>query len=238
MRARRRPWLLAPGAPLAFPNPRHADADGIVAIGGDLSQERLLLAYESGIFPWYDAGLPPLWWSPDPRAIIDREHLHVSRSLRRELHRSRFSLSFDRAFGRVLRECADRPETGTWILPEMITAYEALHERGQAHSFEVWEGAELAGGLYGVQRAGLFAAESMFHRRDNASKVALVASVVLGFRAGITLYDVQFVTPHLRTMGATSVSRAEYLTRLDAALDRDADLAAVAAPVRHPRELL
>ena len=238
MRARRRPWLLVPDAPLAFPNPRHADADGIVAIGGDLSEERLLLAYESGIFPWYDAGLPPLWWSPDPRAIIERQNLHVSRSLRRELRKRRFRISFDRAFTHVMRECADRPDTGTWILPEMISAYERLHQRGQAHSFEVWQGDELAGGLYGVQRGGMFAAESMFHRRDNASKVALVASVVSCFRAGIELYDVQFVTPHLRSMGATSISRAEYLTRLSAALDRTADLGAVAGPIEDPAELL
>jgi leucyl/phenylalanyl-tRNA---protein transferase len=238
MRARRRPWLLAPGAPLEFPNPRHADADGIVAIGGDLSQARLLLAYESGIFPWYDAGLPPLWWSPDPRAVFERECLHVSRSLRRELRRTRFRLSFDRAFTQVLRHCADRPETGTWILPEMIAAYEQLHTRGQAHSFEVWEDEELVGGLYGVQRAGLFAAESMFHRRDNASKVALVASVVLCFRAGIEVYDVQFLTPHLRSMGATSISRAEYLTRLSAALDRGVDLGGVCRPVENPGQLV
>jgi leucyl/phenylalanyl-tRNA--protein transferase len=229
---------LVPGAPLQFPNPRHADADGIVAIGGDLSEERLLLAYESGIFPWYDAGLPPLWWSPDPRAIFERQNLHVSRSLRRELRRRRFRVSFDRAFAEVLRECADRPETGTWILPEMIGAYARLHQRGQAHSFEVWQGEELAGGLYGVQRAGLFAAESMFHRRDNASKVALVASVVLCFRAGIELYDVQFLTPHLRSMGATSISRADYLTRLSGALDRTVDLGATARTVEDPAELL
>jgi len=238
MRARQRPWLLVPDGPLAFPNPRHADADGIVAIGGDLSEERLLLAYESGIFPWYDAGLPPLWWSPDPRAIVERRNLHVSRSLRRELRKQKFRISFDRAFARVMRECADRPDTGTWILPEMVAAYERLHQRGQAHSFEVWEGEQLAGGLYGVQRGGLFAAESMFHRRDNASKVALVASVVSCFRAGIELYDVQFVTPHLRSMDATSISRTEYLTRLSAALDRTADLRAVAAPIEDPLELL
>ena len=238
MRARRRPWLLSPDAPLAFPNPRHADADGIVAIGGDLSEERLLLAYESGIFPWYDAGLPPLWWSPDPRAIVELSNLHVSRSLRRALRKQRFRLSFDRAFSPVMQACADRPETGTWILPEMIAAYERLHRRGQAHSFEVWQGEELVGGLYGVQRGGLFAAESMFHRRDNASKVALIASVLSCFRAGIELYDVQFVTPHLRSMGATTISRAEYLARLSVALDRAADIGAVARPIEDPEQLL
>ena len=192
MRARRGPMLLAPGQLPAFPDPRTADDDGLVAIGGDLGVERLLLAYESGIFPWYDQDLPPLWWSPDPRTVLQLENLHISRSLRRVLRQHRFELSWNQAFAEVIRACGEKRETGTWILPEMVHAYSRLHELGHAHSLEVWTEGQLAGGLYGVQRGALFAAESMFHRRPNASKVALVASVQSLFRRGIRLFDVQF----------------------------------------------
>jgi leucyl/phenylalanyl-tRNA--protein transferase len=218
-------WLEATGAP-SFPDPRRADAEGLVAIGGDLGIDRLLLAYRSGIFPWYDEGLPPLWWSPDPRGILDPAHLHVSRSLRRQLNRGGFEVSLDRAFVGVVRACAERPE-GTWILPEMVDAYAALHAAGHAHSFEVWVDGELSGGLYGVHVGGLFAAESMFHRRSNASKIALAAAVTTVFAAGIVLFDVQFVTPHLASLGAFAVARDEYLGRLAVAARSPATLARV-----------
>ncbi len=207
--------LLDPRAPPEFPDPRDSDAEGLVAVGGDLSPKRLLAAYGRGIFPWYDSGLPQLWWSPDPRAILDVAHLHVSRSLRRVLRHDEFTLSYDRAFTDVMHACADRPE-GTWILPEMIDAYTRLFKLGHAHSFEVWHAGALAGGLYGVHVGGLFAAESMFHRRTNASKVALVSAVTTLFYAGIELIDVQFVTPHLATMGAHAIPRGEYLDRVAA----------------------
>jgi leucyl/phenylalanyl-tRNA---protein transferase len=220
MRRRRRPLLIVPGGPIAFPDPETADDEGLLAVGGDLSVPRLLAAYDQGIFPWYDDGLPPLWWSPDPRAVMDPERLHVSTSLRRQLRQRRLVVSFDRDFRRVMQECGRRREGGTWILPEMLEAYTLLHRAGHAHSFEVWSGDQLVGGLYGVQRGGLFAAESMFHRVRDASKLALVVSVRSLFRAGISLYDVQFSTPHLASLGAYEVSRAEYLARLRAARGR------------------
>jgi leucyl/phenylalanyl-tRNA--protein transferase len=217
--------VIAPGGPLVFPDPRRADSEGLLAVGGDLTPERLLVAYERGIFPWYSEGLPPLWWSPDPRAVIDSASLHVSKRLARELRQGKFSLSFDRAFESVMRECGNEREGGTWILEEMVVAYTHLHELGHAHSFEVWRGERLVGGLYGVQRGGLFAAESMFHRETSASKVALVAAVRTLFLAGISLFDVQFLTPHLESLGAYTVPRAEYLARLSLATGRDVLLA-------------
>jgi leucyl/phenylalanyl-tRNA---protein transferase len=213
MRARKRPFLLLPDAPLAFPDPGDFDTEGLVAVGGDLRPERLLMAYERGIFPWYDQGLPPMWWSPDPRAIMDCERLHVSRSLARVRRSGCFTVSVNRAFDRVMRECGRERDGGTWILPEMIEAYVALHELGHAHSVEVWNGERLAGGLYGVQRGALFAAESMFHRERDASKVALASTIERFFEAGIELFDVQFLTPHLSSLGAYVVPRGEYLER-------------------------
>jgi leucyl/phenylalanyl-tRNA--protein transferase len=214
MARRSRPALLARNAPPTFPNPSGADSEGLVAIGGDLSTERLLAAYEQGIFPWYSEGLPPLWWSPDPRAVMDPEKLHVSRSLAREIRRKRFSVTFDRAFEAVMIECGRDRDDGTWITPDMLRAYVELHRLGHAHSFEAWHGDRLVGGLYGVARGGLFAAESMFHRETNASKVVLVTAVRELFAAGVELFDVQFLTPHLVSLGAYEVRRVEYLTRI------------------------
>jgi leucyl/phenylalanyl-tRNA--protein transferase len=213
MARRRRPVLLPPGGPLAFPDPEESDAEGLLAVGGDLSPARLLCAYERGIFPWYAEGLPPMWWSPDPRAVIDQRSLHVSKSLDRELRRGTFRVTMNQAFERVMRECGEDRDDGTWILPEMLAAYVRLHELGHALSFEVWLGERLVGGLYGVQRGALFAAESMFHRETNASKVALVAAVRTLFGAGFELFDVQFLTPHLASMGVYEIPRSEYLRR-------------------------
>jgi leucyl/phenylalanyl-tRNA---protein transferase len=211
MRARKKPQFLMPGAPLSFPDPNQADDEGMLAIGGDLSPERLLFAYEHGIFPWYDEGLPPMWWSPNPRTVLDAEHLHVSRSMKRVLRSARFSVSFDRAFREVMLECGRERDSGTWILPEMVEAYCHLHQLGHAHSVEVWQAERLVGGLYGVQRGALFAAESMFHRERDASKVALISAVKTMFSAGIELFDVQFLTPHLESLGAYEIPRARYL---------------------------
>ncbi len=163
MRRRRVPALLLGDTP--FPDPDLADDEGLIAVGGDLAPARLLAAYDCGIFPWYDDGLPVLWWSPNPRAILERDGLHISTSMRRALRRGGFQVSCDRAFREVLALCADR-SGGTWILPEVTEAYCRLHELGHAHSFEVWKDEALVGGLYGVHRGGLFAAESMFHRVD------------------------------------------------------------------------
>jgi len=209
-----RPWLIAPGGPLEFPDPRRADGEaGLVAIGGDLSVARMLHAYAHGVFPWYDSDTPILWWSPQPRAVLRPCDLHVSRSLARRLRRGQFEISIDRAFGEVVSGCADRAG-GTWIVPEMARAYLALRAAGHAHSVEVWTDGRLVGGLYGVRLGGLFAAESMFHRHTDASKAALVAAVRSLSRIGVNLVDVQFLTPHLASMGARCISREAYLDQL------------------------
>ena len=214
MRGSRRLTFLGPGSPLSFPDPNDSDDEGLLAVGGDLSPARLLFAYEKGIFPWYSAGVPPLWWSPNPRALMTRERLHVSRSLRRTLRKGPFTVTFDRAFLQVISGCASNREGGTWILPEMMLAYTQLHQLGHAHSFEVWHEGELAGGLYGVRRGALFAAESMFHVVTDASKVGLAIALDTMFRAGFQVFDVQFVTDHLASLGAYEVTRSDYLQQV------------------------
>lgn len=224
-----RPLFIRPGDPPAFPDPRNADSEGLLAVGGDLSPERLLLAYDLGIFPWYDAEVP-LWWSPDPRAVMTAHRLHVSRSLLRFLRHTTFRVTCNRAFRDVMVECSRQRPDGTWIHSEVIQAYTELHRRGHAHSFEVWAGDELVGGLYGVQRGGLFAAESMFHRRTNASKVALCVALLHLFRQGISVFDVQFLTDHLKSLGAFEIRRREYLDRVAAVLDRPVSIPGLTCP--------
>jgi leucyl/phenylalanyl-tRNA--protein transferase len=214
---RSRPAIL--GSALVFPDPDQAldDPNGLLAIGGDLSVERLLLAYRSGIFPW--TADPPTWWSPDPRGILPLEGLHISRSLARTLRRAPFAVTRDRAFAAVVRACAVTRRHGNWITPEIARAYTRLHEAGHAHSVECWQGDQLVGGIYGVSTGGLFAGESMFHTVDDASKVALV-SLVEHLRArGFVLFDIQMVTPTTRHFGAVEIPRREYLARLRAALE-------------------
>jgi leucyl/phenylalanyl-tRNA--protein transferase len=198
-------------------HPRFADAEGLVAIGGDLRPERLLLAYRRGIFPWFGEGDPALWWSPDPRAILELDSLHVSRRLRRTLRSGRFQVTVNRDFAGVLAGCADRAE-GTWITASMVTAYTKLHKFGHAHSVEVWHAGELAGGLYGVALGGFFAGESMFTRIRDASKVALAHVVERLRQREFALFDIQYRTEHTTRLGAVEISRAEYLRRLKKAL--------------------
>lgn len=229
MRGNRRLTFLGPGSPLSFPDPNESDDEGLLAVGGDLSPERLLFAYESGVFPWYSAGVPPLWWSPNPRALMTRERLHVSRSLRRTLRQGAFTVTFDAAFPEVIAACGANREGGTWILPEMMLAYTQLHQLGHAHSFEVWHDGQLAGGLYGVRRGALFAAESMFHVVTDASKVALSVALDALFRAGFQTFDVQFVTEHLASLGAFEVSRPEYLAEVARTTRQVVEPSAVAA---------
>jgi leucyl/phenylalanyl-tRNA--protein transferase len=200
-----------------FPDPALADPDGLLAVGGDLAPERLLAAYRAGIFPWYDAGSPILWWSPDPRMVLLPGELHVARSLRRTLRAGRFEVRADTAFARVVRRCAEvaRPgQRGTWITAEMIEAYARLHRLGLAHSVEAWEGRELAGGLYGVSIGGAFFGESMFADRPDASKVAFVTLVEWLRDRGFDLVDAQVETAHLRRFGAREIPRREFLARL------------------------
>jgi leucyl/phenylalanyl-tRNA--protein transferase len=203
-----------------FPDPRSAPADGPLAWGGDLRVDTLLEAYREGIFPWPADHGPVWWWSPDPRAVILPGGLHISRSLRRTLRRGGLACSSDRAFADVIAACADRPDEGTWITADMQDAYVQLHEHGAAHSVEVWRGdGELVGGLYGVAIGRLFCGESMFHRVDDASKVAMVATMRVLERGGFVLFDVQLPTAHLTSMGAVVVERDLYLDVLHAHRD-------------------
>jgi leucyl/phenylalanyl-tRNA--protein transferase len=222
--ARRPPVFLPEGAPLRFPDPRAFDREGLLAVGGDLSIGRLLCAYRSGIFPWYAEGIVPMWWSPDPRAVISAESLHVSHSLQRRIRRGGFALSWNQRFRDVMVACGKNRPEGTWVIPEMVEAYGRLHRQGHAFSLEVTADDQLAAGIYGVQCGALFAAESMFHRRTDLSKIALVTLVRSLFAAGIQLFDVQFVTPHLASMGAFSIPRSEYLRQLQVVRDQAVDL--------------
>ena len=206
---------------LTFPPPHLAIAEGLLAVGGDLSVERLVLAYSQGIFPWYAEDDPILWWSPDPRLVLYPVELHVSRSLRKVLRQQAFAVTLDQAFSRVIRACAgnrgpDHP--GTWIVPEMMAAYEDLHAAGLAHSVEVWQGDMLAGGLYGVSLGGVFFGESMFTRVNNASKVALVRLVAGLRQAGFRLIDCQVTTAHLMRLGAREISRTRFMKELQRGL--------------------
>lgn len=194
---------------------------GLVAVGGDLSVDRLLLAYRTGVFPW--SVNPLTWWSPDPRALFELDHFHIPRSLRRTLRLHPFTVTCDTAFDAVIRGCA-RPAPGrrsTWISPEFVQAYDALHRAGHAHSIECWAGKDLAGGVYGVATGGLFAGESMFHRVTDASKVALCHLVDRLREHGFVLFDIQMATPVTRQLGAVQVPRSEYLRRLAQAIALD-----------------
>jgi leucyl/phenylalanyl-tRNA--protein transferase len=205
---------------LEFPDPRRAKAEGLVAVGGDLSVARLLLAYRSGIFPWTVA--PVTWWSPDPRGIFELDQFHVSRSLGRVLRQGRFQVTVDQAFREVMEGCA-APAPGrrsTWITPEFLEAYGNLHQEGFAHSLECWQDGQLAGGIYGVALGGLFAGESMFHRVSDASKVALYHLVEHLRQRGFELFDIQMLTPITEQLGGVNVSRKVYLERLAEAVNR------------------
>lgn len=206
---------------LRFPDPRQADEDGFVAVGGDLAVDRLLLAYRSGIFPWTVA--PVTWWSPDPRGIFELNRFHVSRSLARTIRQSVFRVTFDEAFRAVMEGCA-APAPGrrsTWITREFIDSYTELHRQGHAHSVECWAaGGQLVGGVYGVALGGFFAGESMFHRASNASKVALFHLVQHLRQGGFELFDIQMLTPITEQLGGITISRAEYLKRLARAVEK------------------
>lgn len=202
---------------LLFPPSHHADPDGLLAVGGDLSPERLLLAYQQGIFPWYSEHTPPLWWSPDPRLVLFPSELKVSKSLQRVVAKNLFRVTLDQAFWDVIQQCAmvkRREGEGTWIVPEMVEAYHHLHRLGYAHSVESWLGGQLAGGLYGVALGRVFFGESMFTRKTDASKVAFVHLVDLLRRMKFVLIDCQVTTAHLKRFGAREIPRKEFLEYL------------------------
>ena len=202
----------------AFPNPALADAEGLVAIGGDLGTERLLAAYRQGIFPWTIN--PITWWSPDPRAIFELDGFHVPQSLARVIRKGGFEVTVDQSFRAVMEGCAAPApgRGGAWITEEFIEAYTRLHRQGHAHSVECRLQGELVGGIYGVAIGGLFAGESMFHRVNDASKVALHHLVGHLRRRGFAVFDSQMVTPATKPLGATEIPRREYLQRLSAAV--------------------
>ncbi|MBI3268550.1 MAG: leucyl/phenylalanyl-tRNA--protein transferase [Planctomycetes bacterium] len=209
------------------PDPRSADADGLVALGGSLEPEPLLAAYRAGLFPW--SSRPVLnWWSPDPRAVFDVQTFRPHESLERSIRRGAWRFSVDRDFAGVMRGCAEpKPgRTSTWITPDFMNAYAELHRRGYAHSVEVYEEEELVGGIYGVAVGAFFGGESMFRRRTDASKAAL-AHLVARLRAcGFLLFDGQVPTPHLASLGALPMRKGEFLARLRAAVDAPASLTA------------
>ncbi|TBW38362.1 leucyl/phenylalanyl-tRNA--protein transferase [Azotobacter chroococcum] len=209
---------------LSFPPLERAlrEPNGLLAVGGDLSAERLIQAYRHGCFPWYQAGQPILWWSPNPRTVLLPQELHVSRSLRKTLRQERFQVSLDRDFSTVIQACAGPRDyaDGTWITPEMQAAYRELHRRGIAHSVEVWQNDNLVGGLYGLAIGQLFFGESMFSHVDNASKVGFATLVRRLEQWGFVLIDCQMPTQHLQSLGARSISRSEFADYLKRYLDQ------------------
>lgn len=208
---------------IAFPPPHYATREGLLAVGGDLSRERLLLAYRMGIFPWYAEDEPILWWSPDPRLVLYPTELHVSKTLKKILKQDRFTVTMDAAFEPVIRACArTRQEQGegTWIVDEMITAFVKLHRAGYAHSVETWQEERLIGGLYGVSLGKAFFGESMFSISSNASSVALVTLVRFLRALKFDFVDCQVTTAHLMRFGARQVPRARFLKQLRKALTK------------------
>ena len=208
----RRPWVL----------PEFATPEGIVGVGGDLRPATLLEAYSRGIFPWFNAGDPIIWWSPEPRAIFDLRNFHVPRRLAATIKQNKFRVTADTQFRAVMEGCAADREEGTWVTAEMIDAYTEMHERGHAHSLEVWLGDDPVGGISGIAIGGFFAGESMFHRVRDASKVALVSLLTRLRDRGFELFDTQILNDHTEQFGAFEIPRSEYLRRLAVAIRKPA----------------
>jgi leucyl/phenylalanyl-tRNA--protein transferase len=210
--------VIALGSPPVFPPAEQAlrTPDGLLAVGGDLHPDRLLAAYSQGIFPWFGEGEPVLWWSPDPRCVFDTDGIHVSQSLRRQIRRSRWTLSVNRDFTAVIEACAAPRDDhgGTWIVPSMIEAYTRLHRLGHAHSVEVWDGNALVGGIYGVAVGRLFCGESMFSHATGGSKVALLGLCRHLHQHGCPLLDAQVTNDHLLSLGAREIPRADFLQQV------------------------
>lgn len=203
---------------LAFPHVALADEDGLLAVGGDLSMDRLLLAYRSGIFPWYSEGDLIEWWCPEPRFVLLPQFLKISKSMRQLLRRNTFDFTINTAFTAVMENCRNIPREGqpsSWIHPEMITAYTQLHQAGYAISAETWQDGQLVGGLYGVLLGKIFFGESMFSAVSNASKYAFIKLVAHLEEQGIVLIDCQMHTPHLESLGAGFIERSVFLKCLD-----------------------
>ncbi len=203
---------------LSFPSPRLASSEGIVAVGGDLRPERVLMAYQKGIFPWFESDDFLIWWSPDPRMVLFPEKIKISKSMRSFLRKNPFEISFNKAFSEVVEACAKVKrfgQDGTWITSGLMEVYNDLHEKGHAYSVEVWEEGHLVGGLYGIDIGSVFCGESMFSKTNNASKVALIYLARELKKDHYKLIDCQVPTQHLASMGAESISRETFLTYLD-----------------------
>jgi len=199
---------------IAFPSPELADDDGLLAVGGDLQAERLLLAYKMGIFPWYNEGDLIEWWCPNPRFVLLPQQLHISKSMQQLLRKNAFDFTMNQAFVEVMENCRNMPrhgQQGTWIQPEMITAYTQLHQMGYAISAEAWQNGALVGGLYGILLGNIFFGESMFSKVSNASKYAFIKLVTNLQQQGIILIDCQMHTPHLESLGAGFIDRRLFL---------------------------
>lgn len=206
-----------------FPPPEAADEDGLLAVGGDLSAERLLLAYKKGIFPWYD-GPVPLWWNPDPRLVLFPEKLRISTSMKQVMRSGQFSFTRNKCFREVISQCGLTPRKGqngaTWVTPPLIDAYNELHKMGYIHSFEAWQDGVLAGGLYGMLMGRVFFGESMFAHISNASKAAFIWSVEQLMGEGVRLIDCQVETPHLVSLGAELIDRRTFQQMLERWIER------------------
>ena len=216
----RGPGIPRLGFDYIFPNPRYAMKEGLLAYGGDLNPDRVLMAYRRGIFPWYNEGDPILWWSPDPRLLLYPEDFKIRRSFRKKLRQKRFTVKLDHDFATVMRHCASVPrhgQEGTWILPEVIECYTQLHSRGFAHSIEVYdEEGKLFGGLYGISVGEAFFGESMFSLAPDGSKIALAHLVELSKRWDFAFIDCQIPSEHLMKLGAVRVDRDRFLDELEA----------------------
>ena len=218
MKNQRLYWIDPSSPPTSFPGLESAlkEPEGLLAVGGDLSSERLLTAYGRGIFPWYVDGQPILWWSPDPRCVLDPRRFHLSRRLARDIRRSPLTVTANQAFDDVIAACAEPREfqEGTWITDDMMEAYRRLHNEGWAHSVEVWNDGRLVGGIYGVSIDRLFFGESMFSRETNASKIAFFALCQWVVERNVDLIDCQVESPHLLTLGAVTMPRREFSATL------------------------
>jgi leucyl/phenylalanyl-tRNA--protein transferase len=204
-----------------FPHPSEAEPEGLLAVCGDLSPQRLIAAYASGIFPWYSHPDPILWWSPDPRLVLFSEKFKVSKSLKQTLNSGKYQVTVDKAFPQVIENCRKAPragQPGTWITLEIKKAYIQLHELGFAHSIETWYEQELVGGLYGISLGDTFFGESMFHKKNDASKVAFYHLTLLALEWDFRFIDCQVTNPHLLSLGAEEIPRDDFLDLLHAAL--------------------
>ncbi|MCW3123348.1 MAG: leucyl/phenylalanyl-tRNA--protein transferase, partial [Flavipsychrobacter sp.] len=205
-----------------FPQLAEAEPDGLLAVGGDLSMDRLLLAYQSGIFPWFNDDDPPLWWSPDPRFVLFPDKLHISKSMRQVIKHKEFEFRVNTAFEDVIHNCSAITRNGmdgTWITNEIVEAYTQLHQLGYAHSAEAWRDGALVGGLYGVKLGNIFFGESMFSKQSNASKFAFISWVEVLKSQGVRLIDCQVHTPHLESLGAEMIPREDFIKLLNDCID-------------------